>query len=158
MTITLRKATAADASAAWEIRNAAIRHACRGFYDDDLLARWTAGEMPEEFAAFVAEHFYVAVVNEKVVGTGAVNLGTGQVDAIFVLPDWMGQGIGRQMIAFLVDRARSAGLAELKLESTLNAAPFYRRCGFVGDVRGTYQSPRGFSLPCYPMTMKIGPR
>jgi len=158
MNVTFRKATAADAAAAWEIRNAAIRHACRGFYEDDLLKRWTAGEMPEEFIAFVAELFYVTAVNQEVVGTAAVNLGIGQVDAIFVLPEWMGKGVGRQMIAFLVKRARSAGLTELKLESTLNAAPFYRRCGFVGDVIGTYQSPRGFSMPCYPMTMKIGPR
>ena len=155
MNITLRKAKAADAGAVWAIRSAAIRHACRGFYEDDLLARWTAGEMPDSFAAFVEHLFYVAEVNQEVVGTGAVNLENGQVDGIFVRPDRMGQGIGKQMIAFLVARARVAGLAELRLDSTLNAAPFYRRCGFVGDVLGAYQSPRGFSMPCYPMTMTI---
>lgn len=155
MNVTLRKATAADAPAAWEIRNAAILQACAGFYDADLLRRWTAGEKPDSFGAFVERLFYVAEVNQEVVGTGAVNLENGQVDGIFVRPDWMGQGIGKRMIAFLVDRARAAGLTELRLESTLNAAPFYRRCGFVGDALGTYQSPRGFTMPCYPMTKRI---
>jgi GNAT superfamily N-acetyltransferase len=157
MQVTLRKATADDAAAAWEIRNAAIRHACKGFYADDLLSLWTVGEMTDEFVEFVLQQLHVATVNGVVVGTGTINLGDGRLDAIFVRPDMMGRGIGKRIIAFLVDLGRSAGLTELKLDSTLNAAPFYRRCGFVGDAIGVYRSPRGISLDCIPMSKWIAP-
>ena len=157
MNLTIRKATADDAAAAWEIRSAAIRHACKGFYADELLALWTVGEMTVPFVEFVAQKFHVATVNGSVVGTGVIDLGTGQMDAIFVRPDMMGQGIGKRVIAFLEELGRSAGLAELKLDATLNAAPFYRCCGFVGDAVGVYRSPRGISLDCIPMTKRIAP-
>jgi GNAT superfamily N-acetyltransferase len=153
--VRIRRATADDAAAAWAIRNAAIRHACKGFYADELLEQWTAGEMTEQFVAFLVEKFYVATVNGIAVGTGFITLATGQLDAIFVRPDMMGQGIGRQIVAFCEHLGRRAGVTRLKLESTLNAAPFYRRCGFVGDVIGVYRSPRGISLPCIPMTKEI---
>jgi len=157
MNLTLRKATAADAAAAWEIRSAAIRYACKGFYADDLLALWTAGELTGSFAEFVAQKCYVATVNGRVVGTGAIDLDDGRLDAIFVRPEMMGQGVGKRIIARLVDLGRSAGLTELRLDATLNAAPFYRCCGFVGDAVGVYRSPRGISLDCIPMTMWIAP-
>ena len=157
MNLTLRKATADDAVAAWEIRNAAIRHACKGFYADDLLAQWTAGEMTDQFVQCVSQQFHVATVDGIVVGTGFIDLSDGRLDAIFVRPEMMGRGIGKRIVAFLVDLGRSAGLTELRLDSRLNGAPFYRRCGFVGDAIGVYRSPRGISLDCIPMTKWIAP-
>ena len=155
MAITLRKATEGDAAAAWEIRREAILHACKGAYADDLLAKWTEGELTVEFARFVAERCYVAEAGEAVAGFGAVDLLNGQFDAVFVRPEWMGRGVGGQLTAFLIGLARAAGLPELRLQATLNAAPFYRRCGFVGDAIGTYHSPRGIDLACVPMRLTI---
>jgi GNAT superfamily N-acetyltransferase len=157
MDLTIRKAKADAAAAAWAIRNAAIRHGCKGFYADSLLEQWTAGEMTDQFVESVVRRFYVATVNGVVAGTGFIDLGDGRLDAVFVRPDMMGKGIGKRMVAFCEDVGRSAGLTKLKLDSTLNAAPFYRRCGFVGDVIGVYRSPRGISLDCIPMTKSIAP-
>ena len=148
----IRKACADDAVAAWEIRNAAIRSQCQGHYPPELLAIWTDGAITEEFIHFVVEHFYVATVGDAVVGTGMIDCKTGRLDAIMVRPDMMRRSIGRQMMSFLEDVARAAGVTELMLDSTLNAAEFYRNCGFVGDAIGKYQSPRGIALDCIPMT------
>ncbi len=57
-----------------------------------------------------------------------------------------GHGIKKQMVSFLEDIARDAGLTKLTLDSTLNAAEFYRRYAFAGDALGTYESPRGITL------------
>ncbi len=65
--------------------------------------------------------------------------------------DFMGQGIGQRMPDPLEQLARDAGLAEVHLEATLNAAAFYRRRGFVGDTQAVYQSPYGVQLACVPM-------
>ena len=113
--------------------------------------------MTDQFVQCVAQQFHVATVDGIVVGTGFIALTDRRLDAIFVRPDMMGRGIGKRIVAFLVDLGRSAGLTVLRLDSTLNAAPFYRRCGFVGDAIGVYRSPRGISLDCIPMTKWIAP-
>jgi GNAT superfamily N-acetyltransferase len=151
----IRKAGAEDAAVAWEIRNAAIKSECQGHYPAESLAVWTKGEVEEGFARFVVEHFYLATVNDVVVGTGMIDCITGRVDAIFVRPEMMRRGIGKQMMSFLEEIGRAADLTILTLDSTLNAAEFYRSCGFVGDAIGTYQSPRGIALDCVPMTKEL---
>jgi GNAT superfamily N-acetyltransferase len=151
----IRKARAEDAATAWAIRNAAILSQCPGHYPAELLAIWTDGAIDEGFVQFVEEQFYVATVNEEVVGTGMIDCTTGRLDAIFVRPDLMRQGIGRQMVSFLEALGRAVGLTQLTLDSTLNAAEFYRRSGFVGEAIGAYHSPRGITLDCIPMTKSL---
>jgi GNAT superfamily N-acetyltransferase len=148
----IKKAGAGDAAAAWEIRNAAILSHCKGHYPPESLAIWTAGEVTEQFTECVVEQFYVATIDDAVVGTGMIDCNSGRLDAIMVRPDMMGRGIGRQIMSFLEGIGRAAGLTKLTLDSTLNAAAFYRRCGFVGEAIGKYQSPRGVTLDCIPMT------
>ena len=153
--ITIRKARREDAQAAWDIRNAAIKSQCVGYYSSEALAIWTAGEISEQFMTVVEHHFYVATIADRIVGTGMVNLESGQVDAIFVHPSHMGMGVGKKLLAHLESLARSVGLTQLHLESTLNAAPFYRACGFLGERVAQYQSPRGLSLDCIPMNKSL---
>ena len=149
--VTIRKARREDAQAAWDIRNAAIKSQCVGHYAAEALAIWTAGEISEQFMNVVEQHFYVATREDLIVGTGMVNLASGKVDAIFVHPSHMGMGVGKELLAHLESLARRVGLTHLHLESTLNAAPFYRACGFLGERVAQYQSPRGLSLDCIPM-------
>jgi GNAT superfamily N-acetyltransferase len=151
----IRIAERRDAVAAWDTRNAAILAQCAGHYPEDELATWTSGVVTEQFIQSVAENWYVATVDNMIIGTGALNCVTGQIDAIFVHPDMMGNGIGRQIMAFLERLAIQTGLTRLTLDSTLNAAPFYRLCGFVGDHRSVYNSPRGISLACISMTKQL---
>ncbi len=147
----IRKAGREDAAVALGIRREAIRHQCVSHYPRDDLEKWTAGQLSEEFSQAVADIFHVAIVDERIVGTGAIDLGTGKVDAIFVLPAFMGRGIGRAMMDYLEGLARGAGLRSLSLEATLNAAPFYRAQGFQGEGTSIYHSPAGISLACVPM-------
>ena len=50
-----------------------------------------------------------------------------------VLKPWRRQGIGSQMLAFLIDHANSQGLSSLMLNAQLEALPFYQGFGFVAD-------------------------
>jgi len=147
----IRPATADDAHTVYALRNAAIRAQCTGHYPAADLDIWTAGPMSDTFVSNISARCHVVVLDGEVVGMGMVDLDSGQVDAIFVRPDMMGKGVGRAMMAFLEARAREAGLAQLSLDSTLNAAPFYRSVGFSGEAVSVYSSPRGIHLPCIPM-------
>jgi GNAT superfamily N-acetyltransferase len=151
----LCKAVAEDAQAIWDLRNKAILAGCKGYYDELSLARWTEGELTESFTAVVAQGFYIMKDGARVVGSVMLDLthpelksAEGQVEALFVAPDVMGRGVGKRLMAFVEELALAQGISRLRLESTLNAAPFYRACGFGEEKRSLYQSPRGFTLDC----------
>jgi GNAT superfamily N-acetyltransferase len=151
----IRKAIIDDAPITFAIRREAIRAQCRDHYPWRDLEIWTSGEMSETFAKRVADQFYVAVMYEHVVGTGMVDLAIGKIDAIFVLPEYMGRGIGRAMMRHLEGLAVSSGLRDIHLDATLNAAPFYRAMGFEGEGRAIYESSLGVSLACVPMIKRL---
>ncbi|CAN7199725.1 GNAT family N-acetyltransferase [Caballeronia sp. LjRoot31] len=152
----IRKAVRADADAAWDIRRAAVMNECAGAYPLDQLEEWTGGTTSAAFADAVEARFLVATIDEHVAGTGMINLATGKIDAIFVHPAYMKRGIGAAMMRHLETLARSEGLRELKLDSTLNAAAFYRALGFQGDEIAPYHSPRGLTMDCVPMRKRLG--
>jgi N-acetylglutamate synthase-like GNAT family acetyltransferase len=153
----IRKAQSQDAQAVLECRNAAIRAASKGFYPDDLIARWTEGDSPSAgFCAAVQDVFYVAESDGRVVGTGALDVASGKLDAIFVSPEHMRTGVGRSMLQFLEQLARGHQLDVLHLESSLNAVDFYVRNGFESLGNSQYVSPRGFSLDCVLMQKRLG--
>ena len=156
--IVIRKAQRADARDIRAVRDAAILSACGGHYQASLLSDWTAGPIDDEFIEDVEARFYVASIRDRTVAVGKIDLESGHIDAIFVIPDCMRSGIGQAMMNHLEQLATDAGLSRLTLDSTLNAALFYRYCGYVGETVSRYDSPRGISLDCIPMTKNLLPR
>jgi ribosomal protein S18 acetylase RimI-like enzyme len=71
----------------------------------------------------------VAVADERVAGFGHAL--PGEVLAIYVAPEWSGQGLGRKLLAEGVRRARRAHPGAVRVDATMNAQGFYRRAGFV---------------------------
>lgn len=153
--LTIRKAKRDDAPNAWDIRHASVHAACVRHYPEATLCAWVDGAPSDAWAAIVERGFYLALDNDRPVGTGMLTVESGQVDAIFVQPSHIGRGIGRRMLEYLEALARESGLVDLRLDATLNAAPFYREHGWVGDSVSTYRSPRGLELACIPMTKRL---
>ncbi|MBE8168528.1 MAG: GNAT family N-acetyltransferase [Shewanella sp.] len=151
----IRKATWADAQVCWDIRNLAILNQCTSYYPEYELSIWTRGALTTQFSQVVAEHFYVAESKNEILATGFVDFSKNQVEALFVHPKAMGMGLGKQMLIYLEQLALDKAIKRLTLESTLNAATFYRSQGYVGDEKTVYHSPRGIQLDCVKMTKKI---
>ena len=151
----IRKATVADAQSVFDIRIAAINSQCKGHYTPQDLEKWTTGTMSPDFVNMLEEKCYVAVVANVVVGTGMIDLRSGKIDAVFVMPTFMGKGIGRQMMNYLEQLAVEAGLSQISLEATLNAASFYKAVGFLGDKVSKYCSSSGLSLDCVLMVKDL---
>ncbi len=53
------------------------------------------------------------------------------LDHLWVLPDWMGQGIGGQLFRHACERGRARGASVLRIESDLHAQGFYEKMGAV---------------------------
>jgi len=150
--LTIRKASREDAVRAFDIRRKAILNQCKGHYPNDALELWANAKLSEQFICVVEERFYLVIQDDRVIGTGMIDTNTGAIDAVFVDPEHMGKGAGRMIVNFLESIARKHELQFIKLESTLNAAPFYRACGFEGTELSQYVTTNGTRLDCVPMT------
>ncbi len=64
------------------------------------------------------------------VGFGDLNLKAGEVEAVFVDPQFGRRGIGSQVLQALEELARKQGLTVLIVDASLNAVEFYVRAGY----------------------------
>jgi GNAT superfamily N-acetyltransferase len=151
----IKRATPEDANAAFDIRREAIRSQCIGAYTAEQMALWTRGSADDGYSTLMEKPFYLGWVNDEPVATGMLDLDNNEVGALFVLPQFTGRGYGKAMLDHLEALARELELAEVVLDATLNAASFYRACGYVGEQPAIYHSPSGLELACIPMTKRI---
>jgi GNAT superfamily N-acetyltransferase len=153
----IKRATPEDANAAFDIRREAIRSQCIGAYTAEQMALWTRGNADDGYSALIDKPFYLGWVDDKPDATGMLDLDNREVGALFVLPQFTGRGYGKAMLDHLEDVARAREIGEVVLDATLNAASFYRACGYVGEQQAIYYSPSGLELACIPMRKRIHP-
>ncbi|WP_416425036.1 GNAT family N-acetyltransferase [Pseudomonas sp. App30] len=151
----IRPARYSDAEVAFDIRLQAIRQQCITVYTPEQVQAWTQVPLTDRYRASVARQYHIAWWGDVAVATGLIDFQSGELGALFVLPTYMGQGIGKAMIQHLERLAIAAGLDEIHLDATPNATAFYHRCGYLGEVGGIYTSPSGLELACTPMRKRL---
>ena len=84
---------------------------------------------------------YVAECDHHAVGFVGLDMQDieAEIDHLWVLPEYMGQSIGRQLVHCVLDHCKSSGVERLKVASDPNAMEFYCRLGAVhqGQVKST---------------------
>jgi predicted GNAT family N-acyltransferase len=76
------------------------------------------------------DHALAYDADGRVVGTGRL-LPDGHVGRMAVLREARGQGVGRQLLEALIERARARGMTRVVLNAQTHAAAFYARFGFT---------------------------
>lgn len=116
-------------------------------YSEELIALWSTELTftPE----YVARHaVYVARTAHQAVGIYALVRSGHEVemDHLWVLPDFIGRGVGRALVDHATQTARAWGATSIKIVSDPNAESYYRMMGArrLGDVPS---SPKGRRLP-----------
>ena len=74
----------------------------------------------------------IACLEDKAVGCGRIRF-VGQrtkLERLAVLPEYRGQGIGKEILNFMVAHSRGKGAAEAMMHAQCYANEFYRKCGF----------------------------
>lgn len=93
----------------------------------------------DDIVAFYPERghqFVVAAMGDRIVGTGGLlieNHEDGRIVRLSVTPELRGQGIGRLIVADLIQRAKNNQLLRINVETNLDwyqAIGLYKRCGF----------------------------
>ena len=138
--IEVRPARAHEGQALYDVTAAAISGLAVGHYSDAQIAQWMGGRDVAHYEAVIAGGaVQVAVSAGRIVGF--VDTEPGVLTRLFVRPEVAGQGLGQRLLALGVAAALQDGV--VRLEATLNAAPFYARHGFVETGRAIYQHPLG---------------
>ena len=116
-----------DADALTEIAFAAKR---RWRYPENWLWQWQ--EALTITPGYVIKNpTLVATIDNEIVGFGAVQIeaGTAVLDHLWVLPQFMGRGVGRALFQYAEEIARASGAVRMRIVGDPHAEQFYSRMG-----------------------------
>jgi N-acetylglutamate synthase-like GNAT family acetyltransferase len=138
--VEIRRATAADAEAVYQIVLRALRETNARDYPASVIDRLVL-TLPEGVASNLEKwHAYVAVVDGRIVGTGSLNGKT--VRAVFVNPDYQARGIGTKLMDAVEKAANVQSVNTLSVQSSITAQSFYAKRGFEFVREGFYGEER----------------
>jgi len=154
----IRQAVQTDRQQILEVHTSAIRELCAEHYTAAELAAWSGRLQEDSYERVIREHeFLVAVDADVVVGFGQLDVVTGEVKAVYVRPSAVRLGVGSRLLSELENVARRQGLAELFLDSSLNAAPFYERASFRSIERRVHRVDAAVEIACVRMLKNLIP-
>jgi GNAT superfamily N-acetyltransferase len=118
------------------VRRLVIAHAdARGSTPGVEQIRADASRLPGPYVPPLGG-IWIAVAGDHVVGCVAlqpISDGLGEVKRMFVDPEWRGRGVGRALLAQLIEGARANGHREIRLGTLpemIEAQALYRSFGF----------------------------
>lgn len=162
MRIGCRPATAGDLDAVAEVRVRSWQAAYRGIVPQAYLdAMSPAAEADRRRGRFPTPGQHVAETGGRVVGWAVIGPyrdehgdapapGCGEIGALYVLPQWWGRGVGRELMAYVLGDLRRQGLAPVLLwvlTANDRARRFYERAGFRCDGASHDFELAGATLP-----------
>lgn len=151
----IRRADPADSETLTAIAHAAKAH---WGYPSEWLELWR--DDLTVTPRFIVEHLTLcATLDNEIVGFAAVADGERgwELEHLWVLPEHMGRGVGRKLLAAVLTRLEEVGAPSLRIVSDPHAAGFYERLGarLVGEVDS---QPAGRRLPLLVLPVGSGSR
>ncbi|WP_426749525.1 GNAT family N-acetyltransferase [Myxococcus sp. Y35] len=128
----LRPARESDRRTLWRIHTQAVEALCQSAYAPHEVRTWVRLLKPEGYlrpdrprTVLVAER------GRRAVGFGQVDAGVGELEALYVIPDEAGHGVGATLLSALEATVWRSGAALVGLDASLNAEHFYQRHGYA---------------------------
>ncbi|MCK1626306.1 GNAT family N-acetyltransferase [Bradyrhizobium sp. 160] len=135
--IVLRPARAGDGRSLFDVTVQSIQGLGRSHYTSKQLVEWMGQRTAEHYEDIIKKgRTIVAEQGGEVVGF--VDSDPGEVTRLFLLPKAAGRGLGKRLLKAGVENAKRGYSGPIKIESTLNAQPFYERHGFRAIQKGFF--------------------
>ena len=155
----LRPGRPDDALAILEAQRSAVRQTAGFAYSPAIIDEWAPAvivrERVERFQRWIEGGKELIVVamqpGGQVIGFGSIVPADSELRAVYVAAAHGNQGVGRAILARLEELARAAGLAELRMDASINAVPFYQANGFISLEPGEHLMPSGARMACVRM-------
>ena len=129
MKIEIRRARPDEADRLTALAHAAKRH---WGYPESWIAHWKSDlTITSEFIS--TNEVFVALAGKDIIGCSALVLGVSiaELEHMWIKPEYMGKGVGRELLAQVTNRAANLDLRELEISADPNAEGFYRHMGAV---------------------------
>ena len=153
--ITIRRATQRDRESIWNVHIRAIQEICKSHYSPKEIADWSEVLKPLRYNEPIKRgSFFVALDDNVIVGFGNLNQDSGEIEAVYVAPEYVRRGVGREILQALESVAREVGLTVLRLSSSLNAVQFYENAGYRRQKQKRYLLPCEM-VACLPMVKEL---
>ena len=150
--IHIRPALPADADALTRIAISAKRH---WNYPERWMEIWTP-QLTFTPEYFQANESWVAEVENSPVAFYTIQEkdGSAWLENMWVFPEYIGKGIGKELFLHAVSRSRLMGHLVLKLEADPNALGFYEKMGMrkIGETSYPFEDQKRI-LPLMEMTL-----
>jgi len=154
--VTIRRARQEDCQSIVNVHSAAVSGIRTALYTPEEIQSWAIPKNPENYEDGIrTREFFVAEEDGIIMGFGVLNPESGEVEAVYVSPAAGRRGIGLELLRKLEERARALGLGMLSLNASLNAVPFYKRAGYLGEEESKYRLSTGVEIACVPMVKLI---
>ncbi|MFE6995143.1 GNAT family N-acetyltransferase [Microbacterium sp. NPDC057659] len=130
--IQIRDCRDSDAAATLQVFLDAVTVTAAADYSPEQIAAWARPEkrsIEEWSAAMQRLAGIVAVIDGRVAGFSDVSA-EGDIDMMFVSPDFTRRGVARALLTELESRARTAGTPVLSANVSVTARPFFEHVGF----------------------------
>jgi predicted N-acetyltransferase YhbS len=132
----IRPAQREDAEGISRVIISSLRETNAEDYSEEVIARVAQNFSPTAVRDLLDRRLaFVATAGNEIVGTASLDGAV--VRTVFVKPECQSQGIGRALMAQVVQVAIGNGVTLLAVPSSITAEPFYAKLGFKA-VRDSY--------------------
>lgn len=155
-TLIVRPAERKDARGILEAHYSAVHDTASRDYPAPILNEWSGPVTPERIEWYLTRSFpnettLVAEVDGKIAGFGAIVEAMSELRAVYVSAQFGNRGVGSALLQGLERLAREKGCKDLHMDSSLTAAGFYRRHGYLEVSRGEHTLRLGSKMACVQM-------
>lgn len=154
--LTVRIATIEDARGILEAHYSAVHETAARDYPLEVRRAWSKPVTPERVEQYLKhglphETTVVAELNGEIAGFGAIVPANSELRAVYVAAAFDGRGVGSALLREVERMAKEQGCDELRMDSSLTAAPFYKRHGYEDMGRGEHTLSGGCKMACVRM-------
>lgn len=153
----IQKSLLADSTMVAEVICRSVTELCVADHhnESEILDSWLANktsESAEEWISSIDSFCLTALAESKeIVGFGMLSR-EGEIKLLYVSPNQIGTGVGRDMLSEIERHAMALGLENIFLDSTDSAMKFYE---YLGYTHNGSCDPRSDGLNCNRMSKKL---
>jgi GNAT superfamily N-acetyltransferase len=155
----LRFARFEDVPGVLRLVERAIERGCRGHYGPAerhaVYASYAQSAFVDVLGGF--ETFVAETPDGAMTAFAQLDASAGRLRALFVDAGAQGRGVGRAMLAHVIERASARGNARVHGAMSLNAVPFYERSGFRRCAGRDQLWTQGIAIKVVPMERSAAP-
>jgi GNAT superfamily N-acetyltransferase len=154
--VCVRTARIEDARGILEAHYSAVHETAAGDYPLEVRRAWAMPVTLERIDryskhALSNETTVVAEVDGRIAGFGVIVEAESELRAVYVAAEFGRRGLGSALLRELERIAKERGCRELRMDSSLTAAPFYASHGYEETGRGEHLLSSGEEMACVRM-------